>query len=250
MKRPSSPWIAHASQPVDPTLTLLCFPFAGGGATFFREWGRWLGPEIAVWPIEYPGRWSRLRDALHVDAVELAEAALTAIGEQLPARFALLGHSMGTLVAFEFARALRRRGAQMPERLIVSSRKAPQVPLTGAPIHRLDDAAMISTMAARYGGFDPRVLQEPELVAMIVPILRADLRVHEDYRYREEPPLQVPILALGGREDDQISESDLQAWARMSTAEFSLEMYPGGHFHLERRSEALGQRLRSALLQR
>lgn len=250
MKRPPSPWIAHASQAVDPTITLLCFPFAGGGATFFREWGRWLGPEIEVWPVEYPGRWSRLREPLHVDAVELAEAALAAVGEHLPARFALLGHSMGALVAFEFARALRRRGARTPQRLVVSSRKAPHVALAGAPIHRLDDAAMISTMAARYGGFDPRVLQEPELVAMVVPILRADLRVHEDYRYREEPPLQAPILALGGREDAQVSESDLQEWARMTAAEFSLETYPGGHFYLERRGEALAQRLRGALLLR
>ncbi|WP_434419034.1 thioesterase II family protein [Nannocystis pusilla] len=245
---PGTSWVAHASPAAAPQITLLCFPFAGGGATFFREWGRWLGPEIEVWPIEYPGRWSRMREPLCVDAVDLAERALLGLGERLPPRFAVLGHSMGALVAFEFVRALRRRGARLPERLIASSRKAPHAALAGPPLHELDDERMISTIAARYGGLDPRLLQEPELMAMLAPILRADLRVHEAYRHYEEPPLALPVLALGGRDDTRVSEQDLQDWSGVSTAAFSLEMHPGGHFHLEKRSEALGRQLRAALL--
>ena len=76
------------------------------------------------------------------------------------------------------------------------------------------------------------MLQNAELMQLLVPILRADFAVLETYVYTTEPPLNCPITAYGGLQDQEVSCDELQAWQNQTNAAFSLQMFTGNHFFL------------------
>jgi medium-chain acyl-[acyl-carrier-protein] hydrolase len=145
--------------------------------------------------------------------------------------FAFFGHSMGSWIGFELCRELRRHGGPSPRRLVVSACPAPHIP-DDDPTHTLPDEAMIDHLRA-LGGMDPEVLAHRELMEMILPVFRADAAVTETYQHTEEPPLDVPINALGGLSDEKATRAELEAWQRHTTGAFTLQMFPGGHFFLQ-----------------
>src|SRR5260221_3569275 len=130
-------WFACRKPNPRARLRLLCFPYAGGGVAVFRVWPDLLPSEIEVWAIKLPGRDGRTHEPIPDDLQTLAFAIASRLAPLLDRPFARFGHSIGALLAFEFARALRRRGQIGPMRLFVSARRAPQLPRTGAPLHAL-----------------------------------------------------------------------------------------------------------------
>ena len=144
----------------------------------------------------------------------------------------LLGHSMGAWLAFELARELRRRGERMPGLLIVAASPAPQRSRAIEPIHQLPDAEFVAEMSRRFDGIPPAVRANEELLQLLLPAMRADMRLLETYEYVEEPPLEVDIFALGGVEDHAVSATALADWRRHTTGRFSSRLLPGGHFFL------------------
>jgi medium-chain acyl-[acyl-carrier-protein] hydrolase len=139
---------------------------------------------------------------------------------------------MGAWLAFELARALRRKCVPLPELLIVAAACAPHFPLHESPIHTLSDEELVETVARRYGGIPTAVRNSPELLKLLLPSLRADLRMVETYRFDEEPPLDVEVFALGGSDDPAVSAAQLDGWRRHTARAFSVRFMPGGHFFL------------------
>jgi surfactin synthase thioesterase subunit len=144
--------------------------------------------------------------------------------------YALFGHSLGALVAFELARELRRRRLPSPARLLVSSRGAPQLPPRFSPIHHLPDAEFIERLASRYGPIPAAVLAEPELMRMFLPVLRSDMEILETYSYRAEPPLHLDISVFGGDSDAGVDKNSLSSWAEQVSTPVAVRMFPGDHF--------------------
>jgi medium-chain acyl-[acyl-carrier-protein] hydrolase len=147
---------------------------------------------------------------------------------QLP--YAFFGHSMGSLVAFELAREMRRRGLPGPELLMVSGHRAPQRPDPEPPIHGLPEHEFLEEIR-QLNGTPEAVLKNPELLQLVIPVLRADFEVCETYAYEEETPLACPIAAFGGTEDADVPREDVAAWSHQTTGPFTLRMFPGGHFY-------------------
>src|SRR4051794_21819301 len=127
-------------------LRLLCFPYAGGGVAVFRAWPDLLPAEIEVWAIQLPARDGRMRELIPDDVQTLALAAADGLGPLLDIPFACFGHSMGALLAFEFARQLRRRGQPGLTHLFVSARRAPQHSRTETPLHTLPQESFIAML--------------------------------------------------------------------------------------------------------
>jgi medium-chain acyl-[acyl-carrier-protein] hydrolase len=143
-------------------------------------------------------------------------------------------------LAFEVARTLRRRGQPQPQRLIVSSRRPPHLPEPFPPMAELPDAEFVAAVQARYGGIPQPILQEPELLALFLPTLRADFSVLESYRYDEEAALACPIDAFSGDEDRIATTAAMRAWERHTTCLFATQQFAGGHFFLQtQRNEVL-----------
>jgi medium-chain acyl-[acyl-carrier-protein] hydrolase len=155
---------------------------------------------------------------------------------------------MGALISFELARLLRKEHNIIPAHLFVSGRHAPQVPDPKPPIHALSEPEFKEELR-RFNGTPEAVLQNAELMQLLVPILRADFAVVETYVYKTEPPLNCPITAFGGTEDEEVSYDELQAWQEQTNTEFSLHMFTGDHFFLHSAQTLLLQLLSKELHQ-
>lgn len=209
--------------------SLLCFPHAGAGPSVFRAWTGLFEPEVEVVAVALPGKEARFREPVPAGLDALVDDLAQALAPRLDGRFALFGHSMGALVAYELARRLRRAGRAQPERLFVSAFRAPHVPQLRPALHALPEALLLAEMH-RLDGTPAEVLGQPELMRALIPGLRADLALCERYRHRPEPPLAVPITCLGGLTDRRVSRFELYAWRLHTRADFRLRYLPGGHF--------------------
>jgi medium-chain acyl-[acyl-carrier-protein] hydrolase len=145
--------------------------------------------------------------------------------------YAVLGHSNGALIGFELARHARRTGAPGPVHLFASGRRAPHLPSPVRDLHQLPQDELVAELA-ELGGMPREVLEHPELLALLVPLLRADMALTETYAHADEPPLETPITALTGSEDEKVSLADAEGWARHTSGGFRLHVFPGDHFYL------------------
>ncbi len=232
-------WIAGRRIRPNCEVRLFCLPYAGGGTLAFRTWPERLPDWIEVCPVQLPGREARAREAAFTSVYPLAAALATELQPLLLERpFALFGHSMGALIAFELAREIRRRSGVEPCYLFASGRHAPDCPLPHPPLHQLSDAELLVALQ-RIGGTPNEVLGNPDLIRFLLPLLRADLRVHEAYEYTGEPPLACPVLVLGGADDRHAEIRTLEGWKRHTTGPCSVRILPGNHFFVHTAERSL-----------
>lgn len=226
-----NPWIVRPRPQPNAKLRLLCFPFAGAGASVFRTWPEALPSDVELWAIELPGRERRLSERPFERVGPLASAIADGVAPELQGPFAIYGHSFGSMVGFSFARELRRRSLREPLHLFVSGRRAPRLSVA-QPMHELPDPQFVAELR-RLGGMPEMVLAEPELMAVFMPILRADIAASEAEVAPPEPLLDCPITALGGDADGRATAEQLDAWAMHTRAGFEREMFSGGHFFIQ-----------------
>ncbi len=227
----ATPWLVCPKPNPAARLRLLCFHYAGGGSSIFCRWSDYLPPTVEVRAVQLPGRENRINERPFMRLLPLVQACSQAILPYLDKPVALFGHSMGALVSFELSRELRKNFGLLPCELFVSGCLAPQTPARYPRIHNLPEHEFLGELR-RYHGTPARVLEHAELMQMFGPILRADFAVCETYVYRSEPPLQCPISAFGGLQDELANRSDLEGWLDQTSASFSLQMFPGDHFFL------------------
>jgi medium-chain acyl-[acyl-carrier-protein] hydrolase len=226
---------------------VFCFPFAGGGATFYRPWAQLAPPSLAICPVQLPGREERLFEQPFDRMQPLVAAAADELLPFLDRRYALFGHSMGALVAYELAQALRARGAPAPLHLFVSGAPAPHRAAEIVPIFDLPEEPFMAALR-RYGGLPDEVLQSRELLDLLLPRLRVDLAVTGTYVWSDRPPLAFPITAFGGEEDVTVSPDVVKAWREHTVAAFDAHMFPGGHFFLSAAARHVVARITDAIL--
>jgi surfactin synthase thioesterase subunit len=239
-------WIACRKQNPQARLRLFCFPYAGSGASIFRTWSDALPADVEVCPIQFPGRGTRLMETPFTQLSPLVQALAQALVPLLDKPFAFFGHSLGALVSFELARQLRRQAGIQPIHLFVSADRAPQIPQRDRPIHALPEREFLAELS-RLNGIPGKVLEEPDLMQILLPVLRADFAVYETYAYSAEAPLNCPFSIFGGLQDTRVSRGDLEAWRNQTSVSFSLQMFPGDHFFLNTTQPLLLQLLSQEL---
>ncbi len=222
--------------PVD----LFAIPYAGAGGTVYRPWTRHLRPAVRLHPVTLPGRGARAAEppARHVAAA--VDAVVAQIRQTLAEGgpddgdgYAVFGHSMGALVAYETVRRLGASDAELPRPrlLVVSGLDAPDhLPARRPPRHELPDSGLLDLLRD-YGGTAPELLDE-EVFGLFLPPLRADLRVLDTYRWAPGPPLPVPLVCYRGVDDAGMSDTGTAAWERLVTGPFATRAFAGGHFWL------------------
>jgi surfactin synthase thioesterase subunit len=156
--------------------------------------------------------------------------------------FAFFGHSMGAVLATELTMELLAAGGPAPQHLFVSSRRPPDVPDPDTPLDGLSDAAFIAEINRRYGGIPTEVMQDAEMMALLLPSLRADISALENHAPRRPTRIPVPLSVFGGTHDSRVPRNQLEAWRQAAAGEFRIRIFTGDHFYINpRRSEVLAE---------
>lgn len=227
----ASRWLSCPRRNPEARLKLFCFPYAGGSALIYRSWPALLPPVAEVYTVNLPGRGMRVQEQPFTRLEPLISQTAEALLPHLDKPFVFFGHSMGALISFELAHHLRREHGLSPSLLLVSGRRAPQSEYDEPPVHDLPEPEFIQELR-RLNGTPTEVLEHPELLKLVIPLLRADFSVCETYTYASRPPLDCPITAYGGLEDADVSREQLEAWREQTTSDFRLRMLPGDHFFI------------------
>jgi surfactin synthase thioesterase subunit len=227
----STPWLFIHKPNRRATMRLFCFHYAGGGVMMFRPWPALLPAELEVCPIQLPGHDNRWPEPLLTDCRAIVNELATALAPYLDKPFAFFGHSMGGLIEFELAREFRRRGCRAPKHLFISGRIGPGVPFPRILRSDMPKDEFIAAVK-QLNGTPAEVLDNPELIELVEPILRADVAVCEHYHYQEEKPLECPITVFGGLDDPEVTRDLLEPWRKATSNQFTLRMIPGDHFFI------------------
>ncbi len=221
--------LRHPSSPVAASSAIVAIPHAGGAPSSFRGLAERLGQDVALWIAQLPGRERRFAEAPVSDLGTMAKALAEAISTRVGVPFTFLGHSMGALLAYETARELSRSGQSLPAKLIAVVSPSPDAPPTRVARHQLPDRELLDWIRG-LGNLPDILVADSEIVDQVLAVARADLCAVETYRFAEEEPLPFPVTAIAGAGDPAVSELDVAGWRRHTSAEFRLEVLPGGHF--------------------
>ncbi|MFI5618582.1 thioesterase II family protein [Streptomyces sp. NPDC051567] len=210
---------------------VVCFPHAGGSASFFRTWAKDLDPDVELEAVQYPGRENRLAEPLIASMGELAAGVAEALSADRRRETILFGHSMGAAVAYETLRLLEATGTSRVTRLCVSGREISGFSESVDSGPRGDDD-LLATMAD-LGGTRSAVLDDPDLRAMVLDIVRNDYHLIDTYRPDPEAtPVSAEVIALTGDRDPRVDVDQVKAWESVTTGAFSVRVFPGDHFYL------------------
>ncbi|MGK3115264.1 alpha/beta fold hydrolase [Candidatus Pantoea formicae] len=230
----------------DAKINVFALPYAGGGASIYREWGR-----DAHWPshwrfcaLQLPGRENRIDEAGCSDMHELVASLAEQIAPYADRPWALVGCSLGCKVAYELARWFAKR-QQSPRLLFLMACPAPHIPIT----HRLSqlDERRFAAEVERLGGTPKAVMRDEEMMRTVGKALRADCALAESYVATDLTPLPIPVVLVQAEDDALVSTEQIAAWRQHFSAPVSMMTVQGGHFFLRQHRAALEQRLVNAI---
>jgi len=227
-----NPWVKCLNPSPSPTLRLFCFPYAGGGSAIFRPWLPQLPDPTAIeiCTIQLPGREERFREPPLTCLATLVQTLSQELCPYLDVPFTFFGHSMGALIGFELANYLQAHQNPMPIHLFVSGCPSPRsVRKKGR--YTLSDQDLLTELQ-HLKGTPQQVLENPELMQMLLPTLRADFTLCETYAYSPQEPLTCGISVFGGLQDAEAPLDSLFGWSEHTCISFSQYFLPGEHFFL------------------
>ncbi|MET9594736.1 alpha/beta fold hydrolase [Streptomyces sp. NPDC006516] len=229
----STPAVYRPRPRPDASRVLVCLSFCGGGTAPFRRWADVVPDDVELALICYPGRESRFGTPFARDWIALRDDVVGAVRGLAGRPYTLFGHSMGSWLAFETAAQLERLGVARPSALVVSGGVAPhRRGVRGSHIPRTADSddVLVDWMRT-FGQMSAVVANEPELRAIAVELLRADLAVSESYRFTEGTRATVPLRVLYGSGDTEPFDEVERDWKSLADGGFEAFELPGGHFY-------------------
>ncbi|PIE41584.1 MAG: putative thioesterase [Gammaproteobacteria bacterium] len=231
-------WFQVPNPVNSPRMRLFCFSYAGGNASAFRGWYKNMPSDVEICSVQLPGRGARFKEKSFTSLSDLLFALDSAFQPYLDVPFAFFGHSMGAQVAFEFAKRLRDKRAPQPEWLFVSGRRAPHLPQRRKTLHNLPEDEFREEIL-KLDGTPAEAIENPELMELVSPILRADCQVIETWKTPDAEPLVVPIVACGGAQDEHVTIEELENWSHLTKGPFEMRLFSGGHFYIHSATDSL-----------
>lgn len=230
-------------------MLLFCLPYAGGTARLFRGWRPYLRRGVTMMPLDRAGQGSRRDEPAHPDfgaavADVVGRIAATVAGQP----YAIYGHSLGGLLAYEASLRLVAAGSPAPRWLFVGGCRPPQLSRRHPDIHRLADQRFLAALAV-LGGVPDGLLADPEAVEFYAGRIRADYRIYEEYRFRPPPaPVPCPLTAIVGTDDPVTGPDEAPRWAELVSGPVHRHVLAGaGHFTIEQRPAQIVGHLNSVL---
>ena len=240
-------WLPYYKPLANAKLRLVAFHWAGGSASAYNgtAW-RDLPEGVELLAVQLPGREQRNKEETPKTAQKAAELAVKGLSKFFDNRggngtdhvpTVIFAHSMGTWVAFEFIRELRRKNLVLPKLLIVSNLAAPQTSEAARPWRR--NASLTESQfkeECRAWGVNEIVMKDTFWKNYHLPF-RRDFTIFDEYKYKDEDPLDVAIVTFLSEKDPKITKELMSGWADQS--KFKVEEnhvgFPGDHFYVQDR---------------
>jgi medium-chain acyl-[acyl-carrier-protein] hydrolase len=212
-------------------IRLFCFPYAGGSAAIFKDWGKTLGPDVELLAIQLPGRGARLGEPPIRSISAIVSNLAMAMIPLLDRPYAFFGHSNGALISYELAKELRRQNETGPEHMIVSAKRAAQLPRLGPITYDMPQDQFIQVLR-EYEGTPREILDDKELLTFLLPTIRADFCMSDTYQFRPSAALDCDLTLFGSLNDRYVPFNDLLAWTNNVSGTVTHKIFGGGHFFL------------------
>ncbi len=213
-------------------MRLFCFPFGGGGASVFHPWADAMGDDIEIRALQLPGRETRYTEPRGQDINYLVKNIVQSMLAYQDKPFAMFGYSLGSLLAFEVYRELRRQNMRMPEHMFMAAFYAPHLPPAHPPISHLVDEEFVERVEYYYQP-PGEAWNNRELREFLMPVLRGDIALYEGYVYQPDEPLQCPIDVFAGAQDRSIPLELMQSWSEQTSSRVRQHVFNGGHFFID-----------------
>jgi medium-chain acyl-[acyl-carrier-protein] hydrolase len=223
-------WVPFRNNSAVVRCRLFVFPHAGGNAALYLPLRRLMPHDIDLCPVELPGRAARLDEVALTSMTALMERLHQVLQPLMTVPFGFFGHSVGAWMAYEAARRLRSVAGRTAAHLFVSGRGVPEPAPAVPPRTRVRSDADLLAILRRFGGTPAAIMQRPELVAVLLPALRADLAMIDEYAVDPGDRIHCPITAFGGA-DDLAHSGSLESWSKFTRGRFRMRVFPGGHFY-------------------
>jgi pyochelin biosynthetic protein PchC len=237
-------WFEYFGSDISADATLFCFPFVGGNEHNYTKWCDKINSHFDVAALKMPGRPSRSREGFPEQVADL----VSPIVEQLvnyPKPFAIFGHSMGGLLAFLVTAALNQRGVSTLGTFI-SARPAPQLSILKRRAH-LPEPALITELRT-LGGTPEEVLRNTELMQSVLPIIRADYHLLEQFSYEgQADAITQPLEIIAATQDKLVSDTQINAWRQLPLKQLNQFDIEGEHFYLNQHPDALFEYINTKL---
>ena len=212
---------------------LFCLPYAGGTAMVYSSWKKLLDSNIELIPVELAGRGRRSKEAFYNSVNEAVDDIYRSIEDKLDGtRFAVLGHSMGSVLTYELIYKIRELKNQVPVHAFFSGRYPPHVKKDDIDCHSLPEDKFLDELR-KVGGTPEEFFQNKDLLNLFLPIIRADYKIIETYKHQQKPTkLTTDITVFSGLEDDKVTENDLKEWHSVTDGNCEVIQFEGGHFFI------------------
>jgi surfactin synthase thioesterase subunit len=245
MQRKPVSWFSVNANTAQSPLRLFVLPFAGGGTAVFRQWSQRL-PGVDVVPIRLPGREMRISEPPYSMMEPLIDALATQLQPMLDRPYALFGHSMGALIAYELAHRLRETQAPQPLALFASAFRSPERKSRRIPMHNLPSDELLRELKD-YGGLPDAIFDVPEILKLMLPTIRADFSILETYTHRDREPLDLPIHCFHGVDDHVVMSDEMNGWEHKTRGECRFHEIDGDHFFIATHEQELLGRIGALL---
>jgi surfactin synthase thioesterase subunit len=229
---------------------LFCFPYAGGSASAYNKWRHFLDRQIELQPVELSGRGRRIYEPLYDSVEDAVNDVYSMINGQLSGiPYALYGHSMGGMIAYELAYRIRENNLTQPLHIFFSGRGAPDIPYEDEEIFHTMPEEEFKEKVLQLGGTPKEFFDHPELLEVLLPTLRSDFKVAETYEHNSEViPFDHDISVLIGK-DEEVSAEQMHGWRKHTKKVCHLYYFEGEHFFIHEETEKVVSILNHNLLQ-
>ncbi len=216
-------------------MKLFCLPYAGGSSAIYSQWKSYFEPAITIKAVELAGRGRRINDPTYNDIEEAIENILSILRQEIEQDdYALFGHSMGGLLAYELTRKIQKEQLPLPKQVFISGTTAPNIykermKYSMLPMDEFREEVL------NLGGTPKEIFEYPDLAELFLPILKDDFKLVETYPYgKGKDKLQVDLSIFLGLSDDLSGE---EGWSELTDKQFTVFEFDGGHFFLNEKKE-------------
>lgn len=218
-------------------IKLICLPYAGGSMQVYKKWTKYLDDAIELIPLELAGRGRRLLEPPYESMNEAVDDVYMEVRPMIEnSNYAIFGHSMGSVIAYELVHKLRDEGLHNPEHVFFSGRNSPHVRKNEPHIHNAPLEVFIDKLL-KMGGTPKKLLENVDFINAFIPMLRADFKIIETYSLQNNSKIECDISALSGRMDQNTEDKDMKKWENCTSGKCNLYKFDGGHFFINDKTE-------------